>query len=336
MRIIAGKYRGKKLREFDGTAIRPTSDRAREGIFSVLQFQIEGKRFLDGFCGSGAMGIEALSRGASEVVFIDINKKSCEIADCNLKSVGVSQRAKNVDLLKYLSSETKPFDIIFLDPPYASDVGVAALKIIAKRKLLTPNGIVIFESGSAFNDVIDGLILYKTKKYGIAEFAFFKNADLNTCVFAGSFDPVTKGHVYVVENALKQFKKVIVLLAINENKKYTYDLYLRKKMLEAVFEKYTEVNVDFTDGMLVDYLREHGIIYNVRGIRNERDKAYEQEMFNFNREKYREIDNIYIYADESVQNVSSTLARDKIASGENCDLLPEEVIRIIKELNSDT
>ena len=332
MRIIAGKYRGKKLREFEGTEVRPTSDRAREGVFSVLQFQIEGKRFLDGFCGSGAIGIEALSRGAKEVVFTDLSKKSCELTNYNLKSVGEYISAKNIDVLKYLSNETKPFDIIFLDPPYNSDAGIKALNIIAKRKLLNDGGVVVFESGSAFNGAIDGLILHKRKKYGIAEFAFFKNANQNVCVFAGSFDPVTKGHVYVTEKALEKYQKVIVLLAINANKNCKFDRYTRQKMLEATFENYANVQVDFTDGLLVDYLRERSIIYNVRGIRNQQDMLYEEDMFKINSEMYPEIKNVYINASESVCDISSTVAREQLQNQTHCDVLPDAVNEIIKKL----
>ena len=332
MRIIAGKYRGKKLKEFEGTAVRPTSDRAREAVFSSLQFQIEGCRFLDGFCGSGAMGIEALSRGAKEVVFTDINKNSCELTNANLKSVGEFVSAKKCDILNYLSSETKPFDIIFLDPPYNTDLGVKALNLIAKRNLLKPNGVIVYEYGSAFNGVIDGLIAFKSKKYGISEFTFFKNANLNTCVFAGSFDPLTLGHVHIVKKALLSFEKVIVLLAVNKDKKYLYDRYTRQKMLDKTFENYENVEVDYTDGLLIDYLKERSIVNNVRGIRNQNDFDYEQEMYKWNSARYPEIKNVYINCDSDFALTSSTAVKEKLANGEISSDLPSEVIQIIKAL----
>ena len=333
MRIISGKYRGKKLLEFGGQEIRPTSDRAREALFSILQFNIEGTRFLDGFCGTGAIGIEALSRGAEEVVFTDLSKQSCEITNKNLSSVGERVRAKNIDLLKYLSGESKPFDIIFLDPPYDSPAGKKALEIIARRKLLTPNGVAILESKSAFNGVIEGLFVEKTKKYGIANLTFFKSADLTTCVFAGSFDPVTKGHDYIVTKAKQKFDKVIVALGHNENKKYKFDKYTRLKMLSKAFENRDGIEVVAFDGMLVDFLRERKVIYNVRGIRNQADMDYEQDMYAKNKQNYPEIQNVYINSSEQTVEISSTLAREKLEKGEIPEELHQSTIEIIKNLS---
>ena len=87
MRIISGKYKGRKLSSFEGDAIRPTSDRAKEAIFSVLQFELAGKSFYDAFCGSGAMGIEALSRGAKSALFTDKSIQSCKLTQKNLDTL---------------------------------------------------------------------------------------------------------------------------------------------------------------------------------------------------------------------------------------------------------
>ena len=333
MRIISGKYRGKKLLEFSGYDVRPTSDRAREALFSILQFSIENTRFLDGFCGTGAIGIEALSRGASEVVFTDVSKQSCEITNKNLSSVGERMRAKNIDLLKYLSSEDKPFDIIFLDPPYDSPAGKKALEIIAKRKLLTPNGVAILESKDAFNGVIDGLFVEKTKKYGIAHLTFLKSVDKGTCVFAGSFDPVTKGHDFIVNKAKEKFDKVIVALGHNENKKYKFDKYTRLKMLTKAFENRDGIEVVAFDGLLVDFLRERRVVYNVRGIRNQADMDYEQDMYEKNKQFYPEIQNIYINSSEQTVKISSTIARQKLENGEIPEELHPSTIEIINSLS---
>ena len=170
MRIIAGKYKGKKLASFEGDAIRPTSDRAKEAVFSVLQFELQGKSFYDAFCGSGSMGIEAISRGAKNVLFSDKSIHSCKLTQKNLDSIGERAKVLNSDCITFLERTNERFDIIFLDPPYKSNDGVKALEIIGKRNILNENGIVVYESGSAFNRPIEGLFLEKSKKYDSNDF----------------------------------------------------------------------------------------------------------------------------------------------------------------------
>lgn len=332
MRIIAGKYKGRKLSEFEGNAVRPTSDRAREGIFSAIAFELQGKKFLDGFSGSGAVGIEALSRGASSVVFTDSDKNSCELTKKNLRLVGETARVVNCDCVKFLSQTDEKFDIIFLDPPYKSSDGISALKIIAKRKLLNVGGLAILESGSVVNERIDRLFVEKRKKYGIAEFAFYRAVDEETCVFAGSFDPVTKGHVRTVFAALKTFKKVIVALGVNENKNYLFDKFTRLKMLHEAFDGCENVVVTDFDGLLVDFLKKNRVVSNVRGIRNEVDMRYEEDMLSYNAKLFPEIKNVYIGAEDDYRDISSTAARNLLLSGKDCSAyLPEGVIATAEE-----
>lgn len=329
MRIIAGKYKGRKLCEFDGKDVRPTSDRAREALFSMLQFEIADKKFLDGFCGSGAVGIEALSRGACEVVFTDFAKSSCELTKKNLKLVGENARVINTDCVKFLSTAKEKFDIVFLDPPYMSDAGLKAAEIIGKRKLLSENGLLILERGSSVNQLIEGLFIEKRKKYGIAEFTFYRKTDEDTCVFAGSFDPVTNGHIEIVKKAKERYERVIVALGINENKKCAFDKYTRLKMLHAAFDDMIGVTVTDFDGLLVDFMKKNRITDNVRGIRNDKDAAYEEKMYTFNKAHFPELKNVYINADENMTSVSSTLIRQLLSEkGDISTYLPEKVAEI--------
>ena len=122
MRIITGSKRGKKLVTFEGEQVRPTTDRVKESLFNILQFQLEGRRFLDLFAGSGQIGLEALSRGAAQCVFVDASKESIRVVEKNVQSTGMGDRAKVVssDFAAYLSGCRERFDIAFLDPPYRS------------------------------------------------------------------------------------------------------------------------------------------------------------------------------------------------------------------------
>lgn len=174
MRIIGGRYRGKKLYEFEGEDIRPTSDRAKEGLFNVLQLRVNGASFLDAFSGSGAIGIEALSRGASGAVFLDSAKDAVELVKKNLASVSEKAEVYCIDAVNYLEKCDKRFDIIFIDPPYASNSGVVAAEVIINRGLLTDNGILIYEHKREDNRAIEGLSLIKSKYYGIAAFDFYE------------------------------------------------------------------------------------------------------------------------------------------------------------------
>lgn len=331
MRIIAGKYKGRKLSEFKGESVRPTSDRAREGMFSVIQFELTGKRFLDGFSGSGAVGIEALSRGVKETVFTDSAKESCELTRKNLKLVGEDARVLNIDCVRFLSATDEKFDIVFLDPPYKSDAGLKCAEIIAKRNLLNDDGLVIIERGCAVNQLIDGLFIEKQKKYGIAEFAFYRAVKKNVCVFAGSFDPVTNGHVQIVKQAKKQYDKVIVAMGKNESKQYTFDKFTRLKMLEEAFLDMPGVTVTDFDGLLVDFLKENRVIDNIRGIRDEKDKAYEEKMFEYNKKLFPEIKNIYLQAEPDFCYISSTRIREMLKNGEDISaFVPSGVAKIAK------
>jgi len=175
LRIVGGKYKGRVLVEFKGEDIRPTSDMARECLFNILQYKIIGARFLDLFSGTGAMGIEALSRGAKSVTFNDAAKTSLAVLKKNLDKLKVDEpySVKNCDAVFLLKSSPEKFDIIYVDPPYKTDLGVKALEVASLA--LTDDGIVVFEDEKPFNGEIKGLIKYDQRKYGRVHLTFFKN-----------------------------------------------------------------------------------------------------------------------------------------------------------------
>ena len=172
MRIIGGKHKGRKLKSFEGTDVRPTSDRAREALFNIFQTKIFGCDFYDGFCGSGAVGIEALSRGAN-VVMTDISSKSVKLTNENLALIGEKADVVEVDCVKYLSTTDKRFDLIFLDPPYALNAGEKALSVVSCRDLLNDGGFVVFESNKEYNEVFDTIAFIRSRKYGKAVFNIY-------------------------------------------------------------------------------------------------------------------------------------------------------------------
>ena len=179
MRVIAGKYKSRVLAEFAGEDVRPTSDRAKEALFNILSLKIYGARVLDLFAGSGALGIESLSRGAKEVVFNDCSKDSLAILKKTLTALkipvnGEEAKLMQSDYLVALGQLKGEFDLIFIDPPYRLEYGRQALEAIAQKGLLSANGIAVYERDRAFEGEIEGLEKYDERKYGKAHFAFFR------------------------------------------------------------------------------------------------------------------------------------------------------------------
>ena len=146
MRIVSGKYRGKKLKEFELETTKPTLDRVKESIFNLIQFDVQDAVVLDLFAGTGALGIEAISRGASKVFLVDSNKNAIKIINENLKGIEGDFEVYNKDYLKFLEEITAKFDIVLLDPPYNTDYGVDAIKMLIKKNLMSDNSIIIFET----------------------------------------------------------------------------------------------------------------------------------------------------------------------------------------------
>lgn len=145
MRVITGTARGRRLKTPEGMDIRPTTDNVKESVFNIIQFDIEGRRVLDLFAGTGQLGIECLSRGAREVVFIDQSREAVKIIRENLKACGFSAPVLQQDALGYLSG-CAPFDLIFVDPPYDAGLYAPVLERINSVDLLSDGGIIICES----------------------------------------------------------------------------------------------------------------------------------------------------------------------------------------------
>ena len=145
MRVITGTARGRRLRTPENYDIRPTTDNVKESVFNIIQFDIEGRRVLDLFAGTGQLGIECLSRGAAEAVFIDENTAAVKIVKENLKTCGFTAAVLQQDALSYLRHCGK-FDLIFVDPPYDSGLYESVLETINSVDILSDGGIILCES----------------------------------------------------------------------------------------------------------------------------------------------------------------------------------------------
>lgn len=175
MRIIAGSARRRVLETLPGDDVtRPTGERVKEGLFSAIQFELEGRRVLDLFCGSGQLALEALSRGAESAVMIDDNVGAVEVIKNNAKNTGLMKqcRISRMDYSEYLKSASakgEKFDLVFLDPPYAKDVKDEVLKKVSRAGILAPGAIVVCESDVdrfAEDEAVYGLSFRRKYRYG--------------------------------------------------------------------------------------------------------------------------------------------------------------------------
>ena len=168
MRIIAGKYKGLKLNEFEYDNIRPTIDRVREAIFNKIQFNIPNAIVLDLFGGTGAVSLEFVSRGA-KVFTADNNSNSIKLIKQNFSKAKIKPNLLEMDYmkaLKKLKADNVVFDIVFLDPPYATDFGLQAIELLVKNNLLNKNAIIIFETSEDREFIFPTCFEVSKKKYG--------------------------------------------------------------------------------------------------------------------------------------------------------------------------
>ncbi len=166
MRVTTGSRRGGKLEKNKLSFVRPTTDKVKQALFTKLQFFIPDKIVLDLFCGTGALGIEALSRGAKKVVFVDKNYKSIMLTKTNLRNLKLEAEVLKIDAIKFLQKQTEKFDLILIDPPYASKLYEPALKVIFEKDLLSANGIIVCEHDKDENINSEIYNVIDKKRYG--------------------------------------------------------------------------------------------------------------------------------------------------------------------------
>lgn len=177
MHIITGKARGVRLDTLAGDNTRPTSERAKEAIFSMLQFDLAGRRVLDLFAGSGQMGLEALSRGAAHAVLVDREASACAVVRRNAQKTRLDRDAQicEMDAISFLKGyRGDAFHLAFLDPPYAAGLLPTVLELLLERKMLTRGATVVAECGDpknlfGANEALSSQYeILKTKRYGAA------------------------------------------------------------------------------------------------------------------------------------------------------------------------
>lgn len=181
MRIIAGEFGSRKIETPPGISTRPTLDKVREAVFSSLGGSFEGGRVLDLYAGSGANGLEALSRGMHEAVFVDNDRKAVSVIRKNISSLHVKERTRilscnDFKALSLLKEEGQKFDLIYMDPPYAKQKNREVLSLISQYDLIQAGGMVVIESlkEDTFTEAYEHLVFERDRVYGISRITYYR------------------------------------------------------------------------------------------------------------------------------------------------------------------
>ncbi len=333
MRVISGKYRGRVIHIPKDDRIRPTMDRIKETVFNVIQGYLDGARVLDLFAGTGNLGIEANSRYAKEVVFVDNHPDSINLINQNLKGMEGNISVVKSDYLLYLQSVTKPFDVIFVDAPYHCLLGERAVKFIIEKDLLEEGGVLCYEHDTKekASITLPANYVIRVKEMGNVTFDFIYKVSVG--IVTGSFDPFTKGHLAIVEGALEQFDKLYIACLVNEEKKYFFTsderIEIIKESLLELGKRANRVQVIYSEKYACELYAELKAKALIRAIRDDKDKEYEMLMQKYNEE--RGATTIFIDVPEAMKQYSSTKCREQIKVN-NYDGIVPSAIEKVKEI----
>jgi pantetheine-phosphate adenylyltransferase len=309
-------------------------------LFNSLGQFFEGGSVLDLYAGTGALGIEALSRGSERAVFVERDRGARTAISENLRRTGLAQRAEVLGgevgaVLGRLLARRERFDLIFADPPYriAAEVGGILHRL---RSLLAPGGRLVIESGEAPMEGAGGK-KGVTRRYGGTFVTILGRSELTmiVAVCPGSFDPVTTGHLDVIRRASKIFDHVVVAVGSNRRKEARLPAVERARLLEKVTADMDSVSVEVMEGLLVEFARERGAQAIVKGLRAVSDFESEFEQAQLNRTMFPELETVFIMASAEHSFLSSSAVRE-IASlgGDVSGLVPEGVLETVRQIYS--
>jgi pantetheine-phosphate adenylyltransferase len=345
MRVIAGNWRGRRLLGPPrGAETRPTSDRVREAMFNVVGERVAGARVLDLFAGTGALGIEALSRGAAHVTFVEADRGLCETIQTNLENLEAARELFTLlkrDVRRSVKSLAGPFDLVFVDPPYGHLLEREALAILCAEGALAPGATVLVEHAS--RDAVNlppaaAALLGEadTRVYGDTSVTLFtarapappapavaapepatptRPPGGRVAIYAGSFDPPTNGHLDIILRAATLFDTTVVAVAQNQRKQYLFDASERVGLLREAIGDDPRVEVDVIDGLLVDYARRKGATAVIRGLRAVADFDFEFQMACMNHHLAPQVETVFLMTAQEHLFVSSSLVKEVASFG---------------------
>jgi pantetheine-phosphate adenylyltransferase len=343
LRIVAGTARGIRLADVP-EGVRPTGDRVREAVFNSLGQFFDGGEVLDLYAGTGALGIEALSRGCERAVFVEKSGVAVRAIRENLKRARVADRAEVVrgeasSAVEALVREGRRFRLIFADPPYkmaAAEVGVLLGHL---ADLLAPGGRAVVESGGPLEAVPAGLAVDE-RRYGGTVVTYFEGSDggpetMRIAICPGSFDPVTCGHLDVVTRASALFDHVVVAVGKNARKGPRLPAEERARLLEKVTRSLPNVSVEVMEGLLVEFAQAQGAGAIVKGLRAGSDFESEFQQAQLNKTLSPGIETVFIMAAPEHSFLSSSAVREIASLGGSVKgLVPDEILEIVQAVYS--
>ena len=351
MRVIAGTAKGRRLAAGRGLAVRPTADKVKGALFNIVgsRFDIQTTQLLDLFAGSGALGIEALSRGAASVTFVEESATSIRVLRDNLQRCGFSERARILQLpvqraLAQLGRAGTRVDGVFADPPYGQGLVERTLADLATHGVTKPGAWVVIEHhvDETPEPTYGTLHLTQARRYGKTGLALFVTDEempasekdekqIVRAVYPGSFDPITNGHLDIVRRAVSVFDQVIVAVATtSSDPQKDGSLFTADERVEMIRDALADVDgratADKFTGLLVDYCDRMSARVIIRGLRAVSDFEYEFQMAMMNRHMKPHIETFFMAAGSKHFYTASRLVK-QVASlgGDVRELLPPAV-----------
>ncbi len=340
VRVIAGSARGIRLAQVP-PGVRPTSDRVRESLFNALGQFFDGGDALDLYSGTGALGIEALSRGCGRCVFVERDRRALATIWENLRRTRLEDRAEVVRgevgrTIEGMIGGRNRYRLIFADPPYRIATAEVWSVLSRLHALLAPCGRVVVERGGTPEETPGGR-KGVTRRYGGTSITIFERSELivNVSVCPGSFDPVTVGHLDIIRRAATIFDHVVIAVGGNRRKSPRSSAAERARLIEKVTGEIENVSVEVMNGLLVDFAREQGARVIVKGLRAVSDFESEMEQAQLNRKLYPELDTVFIMSAPEYSFLSSSAVRE-IGSfgGEVRGLVPDSILENVQEMYS--
>ena len=338
MRIVAGEARGIRLAPVP-EGVRPTADRVREALFNSLGQFFDGGEVLDLYAGTGALGIEALSRGCERATFVEANGRTAAVIRENLRRTRFEGRAevfrgdarREVEILV---REGREYRLIFADPPYkiaASEIGEVLPLLM---ELLAPGGRVVVESGDPLASEVVESAKGVSRRYGGTFVTIFEGAEgtMDVAICPGSFDPVTSGHLDVIRRASDLYDHVIVAVGHNTRKKTSkLPAEDRVRLIQKVVKPLENVSVEVMEGLLVDFAREQGARVAVKGLRAGSDFESEFQQAQLNKMLHPGFETVFIMAAAEHSFLSSSAVREIAALGGSVKgLVPGEILDTVQ------
>ncbi len=342
MRVIAGSAKGHHLKPPPSTATRPTADKIKGSLFAMLESLcgVEGARVLDLYAGSGALAIEALSRGAACADLVEDDRQVCAVIRTNLAFTKTAERATvlcmsvRTALSAPYFTQGRTYDIILLDPPYA-DPGIGTvMESLAGASFVCDETVVVLEHARRFvvAEAYGRLRLLKTRSHGDTGLSIFvtgsrstpensaaenstaddvgKDDVLKIAIYPGSFDPITNGHIDVATRAAQIFDQVVLAVYDAPPKRLLFTTGERVDMARQALQHLANVRIESYAGLTVEFARQVGASFITRGLRVISDFEMEHQMALTNRELAPDIETICLMTRREYSFLSATIVKE--------------------------